>query len=106
MKNEGPMSDLERIDNNTPKYKFLLEKKLSVLERKVVVGIVRALDSFRSFSVAEIRPYTRIQQQNLLSALLTRLVGKSIIVREKRGIYRIVDPELFIHINARCNGRF
>jgi len=88
--------------NTIAKLKSILETKLSVQERKVLVLAIRARDG-RKFFVTDIRATTRITQTNHLHAILGRLVKKGVLVKLGRAEYAFKDPELVEHIKNRCN---
>lgn len=93
--------DLQKVDEDTPKYKFLLENNLSVQERGFIVGIVRSNKGSQVFTTKELKS-TRIQQTNHRNSILTRLCEKGIINRINRGIYVFVDKNLLNYIKVRC----
>ena len=92
--------NLNRVDNLTETYKSLLENKLSVQERKVFVSIIQVLNGKQKFTFKDIKRKTGLRQNNHIAAVLTRLVKKGVIVKEKRGQYKVPDEDLINHINV------
>lgn len=86
--------------NTIARYRDLLENRISVQERKVLVGVVREVGS-EKFFVSQIHRSTRITQINQLHSILGRLVKKGVLTKLGRAEYSIKDPELAYHIEHR-----
>jgi len=76
----------------TPKEFFLY--KLSPREQKLLCRIIKVIGMREYFGLEDIKRKVGISQNNLLGALLTRLVNKGVLKRVKRGSYRMVNKAL------------
>jgi len=95
--------NLEKVDGLAPKFEYILEKRLSFQERKIVVNLVRCLkDNILSFNSRNVRDSVGLAQHSHFAAVLTRLVRKRILVRKGRGVYEFLDGDMVNHIIVKC----
>lgn len=75
-----------------------LEFALSAQEREVAIQLATANRPRGWFRIRDIRDSVSIEQHSHLSAIITRLVKKGVLIRMGRGKYKFGDRELVKHI--------
>ncbi len=81
--------------------KCCLDFALSAQEKKIAVALAKTLADWewdKGFDIREVRDKMPIRQHSHLSAIITRLMNKGVLVRVERGKYKFRDNELVRYI--------
>ena len=79
-------------------YQKYCDSALSAQEKEVAGQIAKARSGAKWFSLKNVRDEVDIEQYSHLSAIITRLVKKGILVRLARGKYRFEDRRLMRYL--------
>lgn len=84
----------------TPREFYLY--KLSPSEQKLLRRIIKIIGTDEFFGLDDIKGKVGISQNNLLGALLTRLVSKRVLKRIKRGSYKMINMALIEYVKNKA----